>query len=177
MQAHKQRCISPAVFLWCDIMVIFIAGFIFTGVCQAVLAPLQSHVLWRTDGLSIPLAGILPYMGLLGHIGLHNSLSTSRPVFLVLVVRRKLQSGRICGFTWCDGCCRHTARHVQAGDAALGEVHLRHLHRAQRRGELHCLHLQTLWVSLHLWQATHCPALYLWPYLSALGMYTSLENE
>lgn len=45
MQAHKQCSISSAVFLWCDIMVIFIAGFIFTGVCQAVLAPLQAHVL------------------------------------------------------------------------------------------------------------------------------------
>lgn len=154
MQAHKQRCISSAVFLWCDIVVIFIAGFIFTGVCQAVLAPLQAHMLWQTDGLSIPLAGILPYMGLLGHIGLHNSLTASRPILLVLIVRRKLQLGRICGFMGYACCCRHAARHVQAGHAALGEVHLRHLHRAQRRGELHCLHLQTLWVSVHLGQHT-----------------------
>lgn len=45
MQAHKHRRISSAVFLWCNIVVIFIAGFIFTGVRQAALALLQAHLL------------------------------------------------------------------------------------------------------------------------------------
>lgn len=151
----------------------------FTGECQAALAPLQAHMVWQTDGLSIPLAGILPYMGLLGHTGLHDSLTASRPVFLVLVVRRKLQLGRICGFMGYNCCCRHAAGHVQAGHEALGEVHLRHLHRAQRWGELHRLHLQTLWVSVHPWQ--HIVLLPTFGHVCQLcthkGVYTSQENE
>lgn len=75
--------------------------------------------------------------------------------------------------------CRHAARHVQAGHAALGEVHLRHLHRAQRRGELHRLHLQTLWVSVHLWQYT--VLLSTFGHVSQLCLHkaicTSQENE
>lgn len=45
MKAHKQHYISSAVFLWCNIAMLFIAGFMFAKVCQAQLVPLQADML------------------------------------------------------------------------------------------------------------------------------------
>lgn len=169
MQAHKQSCISSAVFLWCNIVVIFIARFITTGVCQAALAPLQAHKLWWTDGLSIPLAGILPYMGLLGHTGLHDSPAASRPIFLVLITTRKLQLGKNLWFNLLQLLLQARSEPCSSRPCGTGRS-TRAWRSSSAATRKAILYLRTDPVGKCAPMGTHTPAFNLWPCLSALRL-------
>lgn len=151
MEIHKQHYISSAVFLWCNIGVLFIAGFMFARVCQAVLVPLQADVLWWADGLSIPLMES-GSTWVCRDTGLHDPVTPSRPIFLILKSDFKEQDTvqEVSYFISYNYSSRHPARHVQTGHATLGKVHVRYIYWTKRWRKLYCIYIQTVWVSVYV---------------------------